>query len=143
MWSFLFFLCSIKWFLVLKGKNPIKYKWNAPCISSRSYSFTYITSVTYLTIVCFYKISVFILSILLATSQWNKITMKYKCELIHMILFIKNNLIYDSYIYIYQKKEQTIFPIVSSVNNPPIIFDKVINHKNFIISKSQKCQLLN
>jgi hypothetical protein len=32
-------------------------------------------------------------------------------------------------IYIYQKKEQTIFPIVSSVNNLLIIFDKVINHK--------------
>jgi len=45
-----------------------------------------------------------------------------------MILFTKKqNLIYDSYIY--EKKEQTIFPIVSSVNNPPIIFDKVINHK--------------
>jgi len=67
--------------------------------NSRGYSFTYITFVTYLTIVCFYKTSVFILSILSATSQQNKITMKYKCELMHMTLFIKNNLIYDSCIY--------------------------------------------
>lgn len=47
-----------------------------------------------------------------------------------MILFIKNNLIYDSHIS-KEREKKHVFPIVSLVNDLLMMFDEVINHKIF------------